>query len=96
MRSRPTLNDSLTGLLISAAVVMVTIWVLHIIAMHAKEHGHDGPAPLFQAEPVQGAEVHARREGEQGSGGGGHASFFATGSVSDAVRRRRNDSDSAR
>ena len=95
MRSRLTLNDSLTGLLISVAVVAVAAWVLHIIAMHAEEHGHYRTAPLFQAEPVQGAEEDARREGEQGGGGGGHASFFATGSLSDAVRRRRNDSDSA-
>jgi len=92
MRSRPNLNDSLAGLLISAALVAVAVWVLHIIAMHAEEHGHYRPAPVFQAEPAQGAEAHARREAEQG--GGGHASFFATGSVSDAVRRRGNESDS--
>lgn len=95
MRSRLRLNDSLLGLLVSACIVLVVACVWQLSAMHAKEHGHDGPAPLFQAEPVQGAEENARREGKQGSGGGGHASFFATASVSDAVRRRRNDSDSA-
>lgn len=95
MRSRLTLNDSLTGLLLSVAVVAAACWVLHVIAVHAEEHGHHASAPMFQAEPVQGAEVHARREGEQRGGGGGHASFFATGGVSDAVRRRRNESDGA-
>lgn len=81
MRSRPTLNDSLTGLLISTALVIVFVWVLHIIAMHAEEHGHHLPAPVFQAEPVQGAEEDARREAEQG-GGGGHGFIFARGSLS--------------
>jgi hypothetical protein len=43
-------------------------------------------------EPVHGAEAQARGEAEQG-GGGGHASFFATRGLSDAVRRRGNVSD---
>lgn len=76
MRSRFRLNDSLLGLLVSACIVLVVACVWQVSAMHAKEHGHDGPAPLFQAEPAQGAEGQSRRKAEQ-AGGGGHGFIFA-------------------
>ena len=71
-------------------LVVVGAAVLGVIERHLEQHRHDATAPEFGMEPVQGAEAHARREAEQG-GGGGHASFFATASLSDAVRRRRTE-----
>jgi hypothetical protein len=95
MRSRLTLSDTMTGLLISIMLVAAAAWVLEVLHTHAEKHGHDVPAPLFQTEPVHGGDDGAGRKAQHGGGGGGHAYFFATGSVSDAVRRCRNDSDSA-
>lgn len=78
-----------------AAVLLVMALVLLAVAgvidRHLKEHGHDGTTPLLDVEQAHGAEAKPRRKAEQG--GGGHASFFATARLSDAVRRRRNGSD---
>ena len=91
MRSRPRLNDSQLGLVIAAALVAVACWVTVTIDRHREEHGHHIPAPLFDVKGVHRPEDRAERKGQHA--GGGHASFFATGRLSDAVRRVRTDSD---
>lgn len=73
-------SDTVAGLVISAALVAGGAFVLHVIDVHAKEHGHDGTTPLLDVEQAHGAEAKPRREVEQG--GGGHGFFFARGSLS--------------
>lgn len=70
---------------------LVGLAVLGIIERHLEEHRHNRAAAVDNIEQVHCAEAHAGGEADQG--GAGHASFFATGSVSDAVRHRRNESD---
>lgn len=72
-------------------MLMVGLTMLGIIERHLEEHRHNRTAAVGDVEQVQCAE--AQTGGEADQGGGGHASFFATGSVSDAVRRHRNGSD---
>lgn len=93
MRSRVRLTDSMVGLLIATVLVGSALWVWQVCAMHAEQHGHDGARPMFDFEGVQRPEDRAGREVQQG--GGLHGSFFATGRLSDAVRRPRTDSDKA-
>lgn len=75
MRSRLHLTDSMVGLLIAAVLVIVAMWVWQVCAVHAKEHGHDGPRPLFDFEGAQRSKDRTGREGQKG--GGGHGFIFA-------------------
>lgn len=70
-------SDTVAGLVISAVLVAGGAFVLHVLAVHAKEHGHDGTTPLLDIEQVHGAEAKPRRKAEQG--GGGHGFFSPTG-----------------
>lgn len=62
-------------------LVIVGAAVLGVIERHLEEHRHDGATAMVDIEAVHGAEAHARREAEQG-GGGGHGFIFARGSLS--------------
>ena len=90
MRSWLRTGFTLVALLL--VLCLVGVAVLGMIERHLEEHRHHGPAAVVDVEPVHGAEARACGEAEQG--GGGHASFFATASVSDAVRRRRTEWES--
>ena len=91
MRSCEWLTDSMFGLIVATAMVCAVGWAAVVIDRHAEQHGHGAPLALIDVERTQRSELHA---GGQGVGGcGGHASFFATGGVSDAVRRCGIESD---
>lgn len=89
MRSRLTLGDSLLGGIIAMALVAGAGFVLWTLDRHAEEHGHDRPFANVGAVRAERPEARADGEGQDG----GHAVFFATASLSDAVRRGRNGSD---
>lgn len=91
MPSRRPLNDSLLGLVIAAALVVAGVWVCMVIDRHAEEHGHNRADAMGCVIGADGGED--RPAWEAVDGGGVHAPFFATGSVSDAVRRRRTGWD---
>lgn len=86
-------SDSVLGLLVAAVLVALCAWFVGVCNRHAKEHGHCVPFPALDVEGAQGG--HADGGGVEGQACGVHASFFATGRVSDAVRRRGNASDKA-
>lgn len=91
MRSCEWLTDSMFGLIVATALVCAVGWAAVVIDRHAEQHGHGAPLALIDVERTQRSELHA---GEHGAGGcAGHASFFATGGVSDAVRRCGIESD---
>ena len=90
MRSLPR-SDTWLGLVVAAGLVAAAGWAAVVVDRHAEQHGHCAPLALIDVERAQRDELHA---GGEGVGvGGGHASFFATARVSDAVRRGRNVSD---
>ena len=78
---RSWLRTGFTLVVLLLVLVIVGVAVLGVIERHLEEHRHDDTAAAFGVEPVQGAEAHARREAEQG-GGGGHGFIFARGSLS--------------
>lgn len=84
-------SDTLTGLIVSAVLVAGAASALHAIDVHTKEHGHDVARAACDVEGAQHRDGECGREGQHGCGG--HASFFATARLSDAVRRDRNGSD---
>ena len=88
MRSR-ALPDTWTGLLVAGLLVAAAGAGAVVIDRHAEQHGHGAPLALIDVELAQ------RLQRDVGGQGGGvvHASFFATGSVSDAVRRGGTESD---
>lgn len=87
----PSRSDTWFGLAVAAALVAAAGWAAVVIDRHAEEHGHHAPLALIDVERAQ--------RGQLDVGGGAdvvgvvHASFFAMTGVSDAVRRRRDDSD---
>lgn len=90
MRSLPR-SDTWAGLAVAACLVAAAGWAAVVIDRHAEEHGHRAPLAMIDVERAQRRELDA---GGRGVGGcGGHASFFATGRLSDAVRRRGTGSD---
>lgn len=91
MRSRIA-TDTGKGLVICVVLVCIAGWVVHVIDRHREEHGHCAPLAAIDVVLAQRDQGHGMREG-QDVGCGGHASFFATGRVSDAVRRPRTDSE---
>ena len=88
MRSLPR-SDTWLGLAVAAGLVAAAGWAAVVIDRHAEQHGHGAPLALIDVERAQ------RLQRDVGGQGGGvvHASFFATGSVSDAVRRGGTESD---
>ena len=88
MRSFPR-SDTWLGLAVAAGLVAAAGWAAVVIDRHAEQHGHGAPLALIDVELAQ------RLQRDVGGQGGGvvHASFFATGSVSDAVRRGGTESD---
>lgn len=89
MRSCEWLTDSMFGLIVATALVCAVGWAAVVIDRHAEQHGHCAPLAMIDVELAQ------RLQRDVGGQGGGvvHASFFATGSVSDAVRRGGTESD---
>lgn len=94
MRSQAA-TDLRHGLIACIALVVTAGWVVHVIDRHAEEHGHCAPLAAIDVVLAQRNQGDGKREG-QDVGCGGHASFFATGRVSDAVRRPRTDSEPAK
>lgn len=90
MRSLPR-SDTWLGLAVAAGLVAAAGWAAVVIDRHAEQHGHCAPLAMIDVERAQRDELHAGGWGV--CGGGGHASFFATGGVSDAVRRCGAESD---
>lgn len=88
MRSRHSL-DSWVGLLVAGLLVGAVGAGAVLVDRHAEQHGHGAPLAMIDVELAQ------RLQRDVGGQGGGvvHASFFATGSVSDAVRRGGTESD---
>lgn len=84
-------SDTARGLLVSALLVCAAAAGAVVIDRHAEQHGHCAPLALIDVERAQRDEVRAGGRGVCGCAG--HASFFATGGVSDAVRRRGIESD---
>lgn len=85
MRSCEWLTDSMFGLIVATALVCAAGFAAVVIDRHAEQHGHCAPLAMIDVERAQRLQ---RDVGGQGVGGcAGHASFFATGGVSDAVRR---------
>ena len=84
-------SDTVTGLVLSAFLVAGAAWALHAIDVHAKEHGHHRPGACVDMEGPHGQDRDRGGEGQDGCGG--HGPFFATASLSDAVRRGRKGSD---
>lgn len=82
-------SDTARGLLVSALLVCAAGAGAVVIDRHAEQHGHCAPLAMIDVELAQ------RLQRDVGGQGGGvvHASFFATGSVSDAVRRCGIESD---
>ena len=82
-------SDTARGLLVSALLVCAATAGAVVIDRHAEQHGHCAPLAMIDVELAQ------RLQRDVGGQGGGvvHASFFATGSVSDAVRRGGTESD---
>lgn len=93
MRSQAS-TDLWHGLMACVALLVVAGWVVHVINRHAEEHGHCAPLAAIDVVLAQRHQGDGKREG-QDVGCGSHASFFATGRVSDAVRRPRTDSEHA-
>ena len=89
-----SISDTGKGLVICIVLVAIAGWVVHVIDRHREEHGHCAPRAPIDVELAQRHEGDGAREG-QDVGCSGHASFFATGMVSDAVRRPRTDSEPA-
>lgn len=84
-------SDTARGLLVSALLVCAAAAGAMVIDRHAEQHGHCAPLAMIDVERTQRLQCDV---GEQGVVGcGGHASFFATGRVSDAVRRCGIESD---
>lgn len=74
MRSRFHLTGSMAGLIVAAVLVVIAAWVWQVCAVHAKVHGHDGPASLFNVEAPHDADADARWKTKDCSGGhGGNA-----------------------
>lgn len=90
MRSRAH-PDTWTGLLVAGLLVAAAGAGAVVIDRHAEQHGHCAPLALIDVERAHRDEVHAGGRGVRGCAC--HASFFATGGVSDAVRRRGIESD---
>lgn len=88
MRSRHQL-DTWRGLLVAGLLVGAVGAGAVLVDRHAEQHGHCAPLAMIDVELAQ------RLQRDVGGQGGGvvHASFFATGSVSDAVRRCGIESD---
>ena len=84
-------SDTARGLLVSALLVCVAAAGAVVIDRHAEQHGHCAPLALIDVERAQRLQRGAGRQVEGRCGG--HASFFATGRVSDAVRRGGIESD---
>lgn len=84
-------SDTARGLLVSALLVCAAAAGAVVIDRHAEQHGHCAPLALIDVERAQRDEVRAGGRGVCGCAC--HASFFATASVSDAVRRRRSASE---
>ena len=84
-------SDTARGLLVSALLVCAAAAGAVVIDRHAEQHGHCAPLALIDVERAQRDEVHAGGRGVCGCAC--HASFFATGGVSDAVRRCGTESD---
>lgn len=82
-------SDTARGLLVSALLVCAAAAGAVVIDRHAEQHGHCAPLALIDVELAQRLQRDVGRQG----GGVVHASFFGTGSVSDAVRRRRSASE---
>lgn len=82
-------SDTARGLLVSALLVCAAAAGAVVIDRHAEQHGRGAPLALIDVERMQ------RLQRDVGGQGGGvvHASSFATGSVSDAVRRGGTESD---
>ncbi len=91
MRRSQLITDILTLAAVLLVGVLVLIAVVGVIVRHGIEHGHDITRPHASAPGAQGSEAGQLREANDG--GGLHGFSYATGSLSDAVRRRRNGSD---
>lgn len=84
-------SDTWLGLAVAAGLVAAAGWAAVVVDRHAEQHGHCAPLAMIDVERTQRLQGDV---GEQGAVGcGGHASFFATGRVSDAARRRGTASD---
>lgn len=88
-------SDTWLGLAVAAGLVAAAGWAAVVVDRHAEQHGHCAPLALplalIDVERAQRDEVHAGGRGVCGCAC--HASFFATGGVSDAVRRSGIESD---
>lgn len=90
MRSLPA-SDTWAGVAVAAALVGAAGFASVVIDRHAEQHGHCAPLAMIDVERAQRDELHASGRGVCRCAG--HASFFATGRVSDAVRRCGIESD---
>lgn len=88
----------------TAAVLLVVLIVLLVggclaaaaigaVDQVGEQYRHRRADAGLGVEGIERGQAQPGLGGEGQEGGSGHASFFATSGVSDAVRRRRNDSD---
>lgn len=90
MRSLPH-SDTWLGFAVAGGLVAAAGWAAVVIDRHAEQHGHCAPLAMIDVERTQRDELHAGGRGVCGCAC--HASLFATGGVSDAVRRCGTESD---
>ena len=81
------------GAVVATVMVAVAWYVGAVIVSHAEEHGHYPAVAAATVECTERAEAQGEARGEGQDAGGRHGPFFATGRLSDAVRRCRTGSD---